>query len=162
MEKNKERTNIKMNLKEEFQSIKEELDETCLRLRELENKKYFLNSKYVKLLKKQCEENIGRCFKQLENGKTIAYCKIINIDKIENTRSGLTFNEYQYPAVWFEYPYNNSKMPFYEDNLFSAAWGVGYDAVGDINKISYEEISKEEFLERFSEINDLWIHEIGK
>ena len=125
---------------------------------ELRNKQYIIEKEYQELIQRRCKENIGRCFKKLRGEKVASYCIIINIDKPKSQLNGSPlFNEYQYPAMWFNYPYKNSKMPFYEDDIFSGAWSKGVNIVDKMNDISYVEISKEEFLEKFNEINQAWI-----
>lgn len=86
--------------------------------------------------KEKAKENIGRCFKI--NGHLFA--KVINAPQEEYTKSSVYFNGYQYPSLFI----NDNKVPFYQDTLFSGAWGIGNDC---INK--YEEITPEEFAAEF-------------
>ena len=128
---------------------------------ELRNKQYNVEKEYQELLQKKCKENIGRCFKKFRGEKVIAYCMIINIDKPKSQLNGSPlFNEYQYPTMWFNYPYKNSKMPFYEDDIFSGAWGKGSNVVDKMNEVSYVEISKEDFMGKFNEVNQVWINKL--
>ena len=128
---------------------------------DLRNKQYNIEKEYLDLIKEKCKENIGRCFKKFRGEKLLSYCIIINIDKPKSQMNGLPlFNEYQYPAIWFNYPYKNSKMPFHVDDIFSGAWGKGNNLVDKLNDISYLEISKEEFLSKFNEINQAWIEKL--
>lgn len=125
---------------------------------ELRNRQYNIDKEYQELLQEKCKENIGRCFKKLRGERIIAYCIIIGIDKPKSQMNGLPlFNEYQYPAIWFKYPYKGSKMPFYEDEIFSGAWGKGNNFVDKLNDVSYKEITKEEFLSKFNEVNQVWV-----
>ena len=141
-----------------FEKVKQELYKIDDEIRGLRNKRFNINEEYMDSLKEKCRENIGRCFKKLKDNKIIAYCQIINIDPgIPTMRGTDDFNPNQYPSIWFGYPYNNSKLPFYKDELFSGAWGEGNDIIGKLNKISYEEISKKDFDKKFKEINQQWI-----
>ena len=145
-----------------------ELEEVTKELKELEKQSDLfrrsissLQSKKVKLTQEKCKDNIGRCFKRAstsrEGGITTTYCKVVSTDEIHYERMGLSFNEFQYPSLWFQYPYNNSKLPFYKENLFSGAWGKGNTCLmgGD-----YVEISQEEYLEKFNKVNLEWISHI--
>ena len=130
---------------------------------ELRNKQYNVEKEYQELVQEKCKKNIGRCFKKLKGEKVISYCMIINIDKVKSQMNGLPlFNEYQYPAIWFNYPYKNSKMPFHEDDIFSGAWGNGNNIVDKMNGVSYLEISKEEFISKFNEVNQAWAKKLGE
>lgn len=145
----------------EFANVKKELKEIQEQIRILKNKEYELNINYTKSLKEESKKNIGRCFKKLIKGKVTAYCQIINIDKgFFDDRGNEYFNQCQYPSLWFSYPYQNYKMPFYRDDLFSGAWGKGNDFLDESRGITYEEITKEEFNEKFLEVNSLWIEKI--
>lgn len=147
----------------ELEEIKKERKKINEEIRELRNKQYLIDGEYLKLVQEKCKENIGRCFKKLKEEKVVSYCKIINIDKpVPKMYGQPLFNEYQYPTLWFEYPYNNSKMPFYKKNIFSGAWGNGNDIISKLEKISYVEISKEEFFEEFNKINQEWIKRLNK
>ena len=141
----------------EEDDIKQELNNIQDLIGNLKNEEYKIKQRYTELLKQECRKNINRCFEKSRNGKIIAYCKIIDIDKSNETMHGeIYFNEYQYPAIWFNYPYDDSYLPFYEDNLFSGAWGKGNDYLGELNKIAYREITIDDFIEKFSEINNQW------
>lgn len=130
---------------------------------ELRNKQYEIEKQYLKLIQEKCKENIGRCFKKLSGEKVISYCRIIDIDKPKSQMNGLPlFNEYQYPAIWFKYPYKDSKMPFSVDNIFSGSWGKGGNIVDKMNGVSYIEISKEEFFSKFNEVNQAWIKRLAE
>lgn len=92
--------------------------------------------------KKQAQKNVGRCFKV--DGQ---YVKVIGIPQEEYTMTDVIFNEYQYPAIFLGFGYDDSVIPFYEDTLFSAAWGEGYD-----RGMVYEEIPVEEFNAEFERL----------
>lgn len=104
------------------------------KMRELEEQKR-------EIFKEQAKENIGRCF--IIDNKT--YVKVINIPQEAWYKSGINFNEYQYPALYIKPGHN---VPFEEDDLFSGAWGVGSDPF----KTEYKEITQEEFNQKFEEV----------
>ena len=125
---------------------------------ELRNKQYNIEKEYLELIQEKCKENIGRCFKKLRGEKVISYSMIIGIDKPKSQMNGSPlFNEYQYPALWFNYPYKNSKIPFSSDDIVSGAWGKGNNIVDKLNDVSYVEISKGEFINKFNEVNQAWV-----
>ena len=146
-----------------------ELEEVTKELKELEKQSdnfrqsiNHIKSRKIRLLQEKCKDNVGRCFKRVKtsrDGVTITtYCKVVNTDNIHYDSIGISFNEFQYPALWFEYPYDNSKLPFYEDNLFSGAWGKGRNLFADGKP---EEISQEEYIEKFNKVNLEWISHIN-
>jgi len=140
---------------EELETVRKQINNE---LSELRNKQYTIEQQYQILLQEKCKENIGRCFKKSKGEKVVSYCIIIDIDKAKVQINGSPlFNEYQYPAMWFNYPYKNSKMPFHEDDIFSGAWGKGNNIVDKMNGTSYVEISKEEFFDKFYDVNQLWV-----
>ena len=141
---------------EELNKIKDKLYKADNNIRELRNERYRINEQYTKLLQEECKKEIGRCFKKMKHCKVVSYYKIIDIDKADDQH----FNEYQYPALWFKYPYNQSLNPFYEDDLFAGAWGKGNNSFDKMNGIEYEEISNEEFMEKFKEVNDKWVNKM--
>jgi hypothetical protein len=144
-----------------FDVVKKEFKDIQKEISELRNKEYILNKEYTELLKAKCRENIGRCFKKMKNGIVISYWKVVDIDKDIPTKSGeIHFNEYQYPSLHFRYPYDGSKTPFEKDNLFSGAWGKVNDIIGDINNVTCEEITKEEFNAKFNEVNSAWVNKV--
>ena len=130
--------------------------------RVLSNSQFLLKEEYISLKQEKAKDNIGRCFKEFKNNKVIGYYKIINIDEVLYQNGFKDFNEYQYPSIYFKYPYDNSLMPFTEELLFSGAWGKGNDFVGDYHKITHDEISKEEFTKTFNEVNSKWIIKISE
>lgn len=107
-----------------------EIDAQITKLQDL---RYAVEKKEILEFKEKAKENVGRCF--LINGLT--YVKIIDIPKEKHTKTGITFNEYQYPALFLR----NGSLPFELGTLFSAAFGVGTNLLGT----DYKEISKEEF-----------------
>lgn len=136
-------------LKEELHNVNDEILELKKRAREIEGK-------YTLLIKEDCKKNIGRCFKKLVKGTAVSYCKVVDIDR----NNGTHFNKYQYPSLFFKYPYNNSTEPFYEDDLFSGVWGDGNNTLEKLQGVEYEEISNEEFMVRLKEINEQWTNKI--
>lgn len=142
----------------DFLNIKKQLRQKDEEISQLKNQRSKINKEYITKLKIQSRKNIGRCFKETKAGKIISYCKIINIDKTYYPLSGdINFNEYQYPSIWFYYPYNHLVLPFYIENMFSGAWGKGHDHLAEFNNIQYIEISQDEFNEKFKEVNKNWI-----
>ena len=140
---------------EELETVRKQINNE---LSELRNKQYTIEQQYQILLQEKCKENIGRCFKKSKGEKVVSYCIIIDIDKAKVQINGSPlFNEYQYPALWFNYPYKNSKIPFSSDDIFSGAWGKGNNIVDKLNDVSYVEISKGEFINKFNEVNQAWV-----
>ena len=128
---------------------------------ELRNKQFTIEQEYQELIQERCKKNIGRCFKKLRGENVVSYCMIINIDKPKSQMNGSPlFNEFQYPAIWFNYPYKNSRMPFYEDDIFSGAWDKGSNIVDKLNDVSYLEINKDEFISKFNEVNQAWVRKL--
>lgn len=124
----------------------------------LNKKRYRINEEYVKQLKKECEKNIGKCYRRtvsldsrsIDRGEAIYYI-ITNTQEIQYKMvGGSHFNQYQYEVLKFEYPYNGENIPFKEDD----------EHIGNLEK--YEKISKEEFLKAYQEINDKWIDKLFK
>lgn len=109
--------------------------------------------------KEKAKQHIGRCFKV--NGK---YAKIIDIPHEYHTMTGIEFNKYQFPAIYlgidpdaYRAGYDRTPVvPFYEDTLFSGAWGEGNDSLN-----TYEEITPEEFEREFAEVLDKFRYQIG-
>jgi hypothetical protein len=145
----------------ELKEINKKLDAVNKKRMDSSNELYELNEKRIALLQEKSRENIGRCFIQLIGGKVIAYFKIIDIDSVKYNMSGpRSFNEYQYQAICFMYPYEGEFTPFNKVQFFSAAWGKGYDTLGDLKGITYKEITNEEFMEKFNEVNAAWIEKL--
>lgn len=145
-----------------FNNIKDKHNNLREKRQKLANEEYIIRKEYGELIRLKSKQNIGRCFKKLKNNNVIAYCKVIDIDKGEIVRDSDLFNQYRYPSLWFKYPYNNSIEAFYKDNIFSGAWGQGNDITSEINGITYEEIDNCEFIEKFKEINKLWLQRISE
>lgn len=101
-------------------------------IHELECQRRELEKKEIEEFKLEAVNNVGRCF--IINGK---YAKVIDIPQEEWDMSGnCHYNKYQYPALYL----SDELVPFYEDTLFSGAWGVGNNILND-----YTEITPEEF-----------------
>lgn len=101
-------------------------------IHELERQRRELEKKEIEEFKLEAVNNVGRCF--VINGK---YVKVIDIPQEEWDMSGnCHYNKYQYPALYL----SDELVPFYEDTLFSGAWGVGNNILND-----YTEITPEEF-----------------
>lgn len=132
-----------------FKEVKQKLRNCDDKIGRLQGERYQINKKYLELLKVKCKENIGRCFKEVKENGNITYYKVIDIDKGIHTFHGEEFNEYQYPSIYFKYPYNKSSIPFNDKDMFSKEW----------NKC-YKEITKDEFNEKFKEINNQWINKM--
>ena len=120
-----------MTVKEELHEIDEEMAKLRVRRRELEaeERKQFL---------KGATENIGRCFYLGKN----EYAIVTGVPKPEQTMERVSFNQYQYPAIYL----TEDDVPFYEDTIFSGYWGVGHLAPFYKNHC---EIPPEEFLHVF-------------
>lgn len=106
-----------------------ELDEKISQLK-LQRKE--LEEKEIREFKIYAKRNVGRCF--IINRQ---YCKVIDVPQEEQTKTGVNFNKYQYPAIFLL----EGLVPFEEDTVFSGAWGDGHNFVGRESK----EITKAEF-----------------
>lgn len=116
-------------------------------IQELKNQRYELEKQEREEFKKEAIKNVGRCF--IAEGQ---YVKVIGIPQEEYDRIGeCHFNQYQYPALFIGVNTKTFKtklediVPFYEDTLFSGAWGVG----NNIFNKEYKEITQEEFNAKF-------------
>lgn len=116
------------------------LKEIDKQINELNNKRRELEKQEREKFKEQAKVNIGRCF--IINNKK--YAKVIDIPKEEYTMTSVRFNEYQYPAIYLD---ETEDVPFYYDNLFSGAWGIGNDFFD-----TYKEITQEEFNMEFDRV----------
>lgn len=94
----------------------------------------------------EAKVNIGRCF---FNADTNTYAKVINVPQVIQTMRGSDLNRYQYPAIFIgkNPDFQDCVSPFYEECLFSGAWGIGYDP-----KEQWKEISSEIFNRKFQEV----------
>lgn len=121
-----------MTIKEELHEINEEMAKLRARRRELETeeRKDFLQ---------EATKNIGRCF-YLGNNE---YAVVTGVPKVEQTMEGVSFNRYQYPAIYL----TEDDVPFYEDTIFSGYWGVG--DLPPFARRKHYEITPEEFLHVF-------------
>ena len=152
---------LSKELEEEFNMIKYKISIIQKKRTKNSNEISSLNERYIVLSQEKCRENIGRCFIKMQDSKIISYCRVIDIHEVTyQMHVGSSFNAYQYPSMWFKYPYNDSLVPFYEKDLFSGAWGDGHDPMSRANKTSYVEIDNEEFSKKFKEVNDLWIDKV--
>lgn len=120
-------------------------------IKELRNKRYELEKQDIMDFKEKAQANVGRCF--LINGRT--YAKVVGIPQETYTVTGISFNRYQYQALYLGYEVSaidrfsmhkvKPILPFYEDTLHSNAWETGTD----ILETKYEEITPEEFNAEF-------------
>lgn len=129
-----------------------ELKEIDEKLAELKALRRQAEKKKIEDFKIAALANIGRCF--VINEKE--YVKVIGVPQECNTKTGIEFNRYQYPAFFIKdlnlprslYGFPNLIEPFFEYGiLFSGAWGEGRDLLGT----TYREITEEEFAEKFCE-----------
>ena len=143
-------------LKIEMAKLKEELDTFKFEKQVADTKYIEQKNKYIEALSESCKSNIGRCFKKEHDGKVICY-KVINIDKLTRTLTNeLDFNEYQYPVLCFEYPYDNSLSPFSIKSLY-----INENKIGNFLKnVKYEEINNFEFNDKFNAVNSSWTNKI--
>ena len=104
-------------------------------IHELECQRRELEKKEIEEFKLEAVNNVGRCF--IINGK---YAKVIDIPQEEWDMSGnCHYNKYQYPALYL----SDEFVPFYEDTLFSGAWGAGNNILNDYTEITPEEFEVE-------------------
>lgn len=113
-------------------------------IKEIDNKILELKAERRKLENEERENflelaksNVGRCFK-VNN----TFVKVLDVPQVEQTMTGVNFNQYQYPAIWLD---DEEDIPFFIDTLFSGAWGIGHHPT----RTEYKEISKEEFNAEF-------------
>ena len=139
----------------ELKEIKEKLDTIDKKKNELSKGCRDLKRRQLELRKEKARLNIGRCFKEICDGKAIRYWRIINIDKTYYHLTGVSFNEYQYPSLVFNVNSQEIEMiPFYEESLFSGVWGQGNSY---LIENTFIEITKEEWIAEFKRINNEWI-----
>lgn len=125
--------------KELFELTKDDLDKS--------NRIYELRKLQVKLIRKKCKADIGRCFKTKDNKH---YVKVIDAPIIKKQFRGADeINEYQYPALYVNV--QSKTEPFTYEDLFSGVWGKG-----NMYQNDYVEITKEEFNDIFSQICENW------
>lgn len=126
-----------------------ELKEIDDKLAELKTLRRQVEKKKIEDFKIAALANIGRCF--IINEKE--YAKVIGVPQEYNTKTGIEFNRYQYPAFFLKdlnylhSPDGLPELPFEYGTLFSGAWGEGRDLLGT----TYREITEEEFAEKFCE-----------
>ena len=120
-------------------------------IHELERQRRELEKKEIEEFKLEAVNNVGRCF--IINGK---YAKVIDIPQEEWDMSGnWHYNKYQYPALYL----SDELVPFYEDTLFSGAWGVGNNILNDYTEISPEEFEIE-FEKKLDEFRNKILNEV--
>lgn len=120
-------------------------------IHELERQRRELEKKEIEEFKLEAVNNVGRCF--IINGK---YAKVIDIPQEEWDMSGnWHYNKYQYPALYL----SDELVPFYEDTLFSGAWGVGHDTLSKYTEITPEEFEIE-FEKKLNEFRNKILNEI--
>lgn len=120
-------------------------------IHELERQRRELEKKEIEEFKLEAVNNVGRCF--IINGK---YAKVIDIPQEEWDMSGnWHYNKYQYPALYL----SDEFVPFYEDTLFSGAWGVGNNILNDYTEISPEEFEIE-FEKKLNEFRNKILNEV--
>lgn len=140
------------------EKLKQEIKDIDKEIQELRNKKYKLNEDKVVLDKKESEKKIGKCFKRTDD-ESIAYFKVVDTSEIEyEYRIGSSFDVSLYPTIMFRYPYDFSKCPFVETDL-----RINIDRIfiqGFMDNGDYEEISNEEYMKKFKEVNNDWINNI--
>lgn len=119
------------------------VEEINAKIQELRNLCYEAEKKEIESFKKDAKKNVGRCF--IVNGSQ--YVKVIDVPREKATMTGISFNQYQYPALYLTTKLDpDDIVPFSEDTLFSGAWGEGCDSPGD----TYQEITMEEFDTEFN------------
>lgn len=127
--------------------LKTQLREIDNQIQELRHKRHELEKQDIMDFKEKAQANVGRCF--LINGRI--YAKVVGIPQETHTVTGISFNRYQYQAIYLGYNDRLSMykvkpiLPFYEDTLHSNAWETGTD----ILDTKYEEITPEEFNAEF-------------
>lgn len=133
-----------------------EIDQEIYRLREMKTR---LEYQEREEFRERARQHIGRCFRV--NGQ---YAKVLDVPHERLLRGGgVDFNQYQFPALWIGLDVDSVALghlpivPFYEDTLFSAAWGEGQDSLGT----RYEEITPEEFAAEFARALDKFKNQIG-
>ena len=109
------------------------------KISELRQQRRALCEKHILEVQEAAKVNIGRCF--IVNGEM---CKVLAVPQKVQTMTEVTFNEYQYPAVFISKD-SEDFVPFYTDTVFSGGWGDGY------SREKYTEISPEEFDKAFVE-----------
>lgn len=111
---------------------------------QLQMKKHELVRQEAKEFQEKAKENVGRCF--IVGKRT--YCKVIGIPHIKETKTGPYINEYQYPAIEISHDFDDldDPIPFHYTTIFSGAWGVGNNLLGE----TYKEITPQEFEEEFN------------
>lgn len=128
-----------------------------LTLKDIQCFKNILDRRYRELDKQRIEQeqkdaakNIGRCFKL---GKS--YVKIVDVPQTESRMTGISFNKYQYPAVWIDESLDD---PIYHENVFMNGKSIGGFSIK--TRITPIEITPEEFAEKLKHVNGSYIQKI--
>lgn len=134
----------------DIKSLEQEMKSIDKDIQSLRNKYYILNKEHIKLKKEECEQHIGKCF-VIEKW----YYMIVDTDDIiSSLYGGPSFNPYQYKVIGFEYPYNNSLRPIISEKIF-----FNFEKKRLIDK---KEITKEEFMLKFEEVNKQWLERLNQ
>lgn len=130
--------------------IEKEMKDIDKNIQSLKKRHYLLNKDYIKLKQEECKKHIGRCF--VKKG---CYYMIIDTDEIiSSLYGGPSFNQYQYKVISFEYPYNNSLKPITSNKIY---FNFEKNKLNDKN-----EITKEEFMLKFEEVNQQWLKKLNE
>ena len=83
---------------------------------------------------------MGRCFRTSDG----RYAIVANVPQECETKTGVDFNPYQFPAIWL----SNALIPFDRDMVF---YEIQEKGESELLLTKYEEITPEEFLTAFEE-----------
>lgn len=123
----------------------------------LRARRHEIEAREIEEHQRVARQHVGRCFRV--NGNQ--YAKVIDVPPVIHTKTGVHYNQYQYPALYLGHEVkvdarHKSLVPFYEDNIFVAAWGEGDDFLN-----TYEEITVEEFAAEFERLLADFRNQIG-
>jgi len=139
-----------------LEGIKKEIKDIDEKMQELRNKRFRLSENKLLLNKEESKKNISRCFKRTNKDK-ISYFKIVDIsEEIYELHRGSEFDENLYPTIMFQYPYDNSKCVFIEEDLRICGKKIFIPGFNDQG--IYEEITNDEYIEKLKEVNNEWIN----
>ena len=137
----------------------EELNKRIKEKQDAENKlhreAYDLDLKRMEILAEKCGEDVGRCFKGVENGK-MTYAMIIGVPERESSMTSIWFNEHQRPAVFVRPDADNETM---EDLVYNDHFFTGHFPETTKRPFRCEpwvEISQREFLEAYKKCLSLF------
>ena len=106
----------------------------------------------IKAFQNEHRHNIGRCFKS-PNGRYAIITGVPGVGRDNNF--GPSFNQYQFPALILERTSDDeSIIPFSDDTIFSRN-GVDFGSDPITGDPTYQEISFEEFMEKFERCVDI-------